>query len=82
MELSLFGGLQLIDDTGNTVDLRARKTKALLRDGIYASLLSSHRRALHHRAAVWYRERDTALHARHLDLAGDEGAAAAYLRAA
>ncbi|MEW8470961.1 MAG: BTAD domain-containing putative transcriptional regulator [Candidatus Thiodiazotropha sp.] len=30
MELSLFGGFQLIDDTGAAVELRARKTKALL----------------------------------------------------
>ncbi|MEW8506589.1 MAG: BTAD domain-containing putative transcriptional regulator [Candidatus Thiodiazotropha sp.] len=30
MELSLFGGFQLIDDTGAAVELKARKTKALL----------------------------------------------------
>lgn len=55
---------------------------ALLRDGIYVSLLSTQRRALHLRASDWYRQRDSALHARHLDLAGDEGAAVAYLHAA
>ncbi|PUB81427.1 MAG: hypothetical protein DBP02_18280 [gamma proteobacterium symbiont of Ctena orbiculata] len=30
MELSLFGGFQLIDDSGTAVDLRSRKAKALL----------------------------------------------------
>lgn len=55
---------------------------ALLHEGVYASLLPSHRRALHLRAAEWYQESDSALHARHLDLAENEGAAAAYLRAA
>ncbi|MBV2138342.1 MAG: AAA family ATPase [Candidatus Thiodiazotropha sp. (ex Ctena orbiculata)] len=55
---------------------------ALLRDAIYESLLPSQRRALHLRAAAWYQHRDPALHARHLDLGGNEGAAEAYLRAA
>ncbi|MEW8292526.1 MAG: BTAD domain-containing putative transcriptional regulator [Candidatus Thiodiazotropha endolucinida] len=55
---------------------------ALLRDAIYDSLLTSHRRALHLRAAAWYRQRDAALHARHLDLGGSGDAAQAYLQAA
>jgi tetratricopeptide (TPR) repeat protein len=54
----------------------------LLREGIYASLLPSQRRALHLRAAEWYRESDPALYARHLDLADDPGAEKAYLHAA
>ncbi|MEW8029610.1 MAG: BTAD domain-containing putative transcriptional regulator [Candidatus Thiodiazotropha sp.] len=55
---------------------------ALLREAIYDSLLSSHRRALHLRAAEWYQPRDAALYARHLDLGGNDDAADAYLQAA
>ena len=55
---------------------------ALIRDGAYASLLLTARRALHLRAADWYAERDATLHAEHLDRAGDPRAADAYLRAA
>ena len=55
---------------------------ALIRDGAYASLLHSARRALHLRAAQWYDGRDAALRALHLDRADDPGAAAAYLAAA
>jgi tetratricopeptide (TPR) repeat protein len=55
---------------------------ALIRDGAYASLLHTARRALHLRAADWYAERDATLHAEHLDRAGDPRAADAYLRAA
>ncbi|PVV08856.1 MAG: hypothetical protein B6D77_10955 [gamma proteobacterium symbiont of Ctena orbiculata] len=55
---------------------------ALLRDAIYDSLLASHRRALHIKAAAWYEQRDAALYARHLDLGGNEAAAEAYLGAA
>ena len=55
---------------------------ALIRDGAYASLLLTARRALHLRAADWYTERDATLHAEHLDRAGDPRAAGAYLRAA
>jgi class 3 adenylate cyclase/tetratricopeptide (TPR) repeat protein len=54
---------------------------ALIRDGAYASLLHSARRALHLRAAQWYAGRDAPLHAEHLDRADDPGAAAAYLAA-
>jgi class 3 adenylate cyclase/tetratricopeptide (TPR) repeat protein len=55
---------------------------ALIRDGAYASLLHSHRRALHLRAASWYAQRDPALHALHLERGGDPRAAQAYLAAA
>ena len=55
---------------------------ALIRDGAYASLLHSARRALHLRAAEWYAGRDAALRALHLDRADDPEAAAAYLAAA
>ena len=55
---------------------------ALIRDGAYASLLHSARRALHLRAAEWYAGRDATLHAEHLDRADDPRAAAAYLAAA
>ena len=55
---------------------------ALIRDGAYASLLHSARRALHLRAAEWYENRDLVLHAGHLDRADDPRAAAACLRAA
>jgi len=55
---------------------------ALVRDGIYGSLLKARRRELHLAAAAWYGERDLALRAQHLDLAGSEEAAPAYLAAA
>ncbi|MDP6342963.1 MAG: tetratricopeptide repeat protein [Alphaproteobacteria bacterium] len=55
---------------------------ALIRDGALASMLSPQRRELHLRAAAWFAERDTLLHANHLDAAEDPGAAAAYLTAA
>ena len=55
---------------------------ALMRDGIYGSLLKARRRELHRAAAGWYAERDPTLHAQHLDLAEDPGAARAYLAAA
>ncbi|MCC6197613.1 MAG: AAA family ATPase [Burkholderiales bacterium] len=55
---------------------------ALIRDGAYASLLTSRRRALHQRAAQWYEAHDPSLHAEHLDRAEDPRAAAAYLAAA
>ena len=55
---------------------------ALIRDGAYASLLHSVRRALHLKAADWYAGHDAALRAGHLDRAGDSRAADAYLEAA
>ncbi|MEO8752499.1 MAG: adenylate/guanylate cyclase domain-containing protein [Casimicrobiaceae bacterium] len=55
---------------------------ALIRDGAYASLLHSVRRALHLRAAEWYADVDATLRAEHLDRADDPRAAQAYLDAA
>jgi class 3 adenylate cyclase/tetratricopeptide (TPR) repeat protein len=55
---------------------------ALVRDGIYGSLLKARRRELHRAAAVWYEPRDLALGARHLELGEDPRAAPAYLAAA
>lgn len=54
---------------------------ALVRDGVYNSLLVSNRKELHRRAADWYRSHDPALCAEHLDRADDPGAAEAYLNA-
>jgi class 3 adenylate cyclase/tetratricopeptide (TPR) repeat protein len=55
---------------------------ALIRDGVYDSLLRSRRTALHLRAAEWFAARDLALCAEHLDRAQDPGAPEAYLDAA
>ena len=57
-------------------------THALVRDGVYSSLLKRRRASLHRRAAAWFASRDLALRAQHLDRAQDSGAAAAYLAAA
>lgn len=55
---------------------------ALVRDAVYGSLLKTRRRELHRTAAAWFAAHDPLLRARHLDLAEDPGAAAAYLAAA
>ncbi|HEX6999294.1 MAG TPA: adenylate/guanylate cyclase domain-containing protein [Gammaproteobacteria bacterium] len=55
---------------------------ALICDGVYASLLRASARVLHRDAAVWYRDRDLALHAEHLERAADPAAAAAFAAAA
>jgi class 3 adenylate cyclase/tetratricopeptide (TPR) repeat protein len=55
---------------------------ALIRDGVYGSLLRARRRALHRKAADWFHGRDAGLEAEHLDRAEDPTAAAAYLAAA
>ena len=55
---------------------------ALIRDGVYASLLTNRRRELHHRASDWFSDHDPVLHAQHLEGAGDPGAPGAYLAAA
>ena len=55
---------------------------ALIRDGVYASLLKPRRIELHSRAAAWFRETDLPLHAEHLEKADDPAAANAYLAAA
>ena len=48
---------------------------------IHAAMPPAQRRLLHARLAALYRDRDPVLHARHLDRAGDDGAACAYLAA-
>jgi class 3 adenylate cyclase/tetratricopeptide (TPR) repeat protein len=55
---------------------------ALVRDGVYGSLLGPARRELHRRAAAWFGTSDPILRAQHLDLASDEMAPSAYLEAA
>ncbi len=55
---------------------------ALVRDGVYATLLRGPRQDLHAKAAQWFDGRDATLHARHLEAAGDPGAGAAYRVAA
>jgi class 3 adenylate cyclase/tetratricopeptide (TPR) repeat protein len=55
---------------------------ALIRDGVYASLLSDSRRRLHAKAAEAFAESDLVLQAEHLDRAEDPLAAGAYLTAA
>jgi len=55
---------------------------ALIRDGVYASLLKARKSALHRRAAEWFKTRDPQLFAEHLDRADAPEAAAAYLAAA
>ncbi|MEE8247522.1 MAG: tetratricopeptide repeat protein, partial [Alphaproteobacteria bacterium] len=55
---------------------------ALIREGVYSSLLQAGRRALHRVAADWFAGRDPVLHAEHLERAADPGAAAAYRLAA
>ncbi len=54
---------------------------ALVREGIYTSLLQDARRKLHGLAADYYRERDPVLHAEHLDRAQSPMAVQAYLDA-
>lgn len=55
---------------------------ALVREGVYASLLRAEREKLHKRAARWYESRDPVLAAEHLEAARDPEAAPAYHRAA
>ncbi|MEK9719604.1 MAG: tetratricopeptide repeat protein, partial [Quisquiliibacterium sp.] len=55
---------------------------ALVKDGVYSSLLKAARASLHRRAAQWFAGQDLTLRAEHLDRAQDSGAAAAYLDAA
>jgi tetratricopeptide (TPR) repeat protein len=55
---------------------------ALIRDGVYDSLLQTRRRELHRRAADWFADRDRVLHVEHLDRAEDAAAPLAYLEAA
>lgn len=55
---------------------------ALVREGVYGSLLTARRETLHRAAAGWYRDHDPVLRAQHLDRAGNGDAPAAYLEAA
>lgn len=55
---------------------------ALIREGVNQSLLSSRKRSLHSKAAEWFKPLDAPLYAEHLDRAGDETAAQAYIEAA
>jgi class 3 adenylate cyclase/tetratricopeptide (TPR) repeat protein len=55
---------------------------ALIRDGVYASLLNSTKKELHQNAANWFADRDITLHAQHLDRAESPEAAGAYAEAA
>jgi class 3 adenylate cyclase/tetratricopeptide (TPR) repeat protein len=57
-------------------------THALIQEGAYSSLLKRQRCELHLCAAAWFAGRDSALHAEHLDRAGDAKAANSYLHAA
>lgn len=55
---------------------------ALVRDGVYASLLRQTRRDLHRKAASWFETRDPGLCAEHFERAEDERAPQAYAAAA
>lgn len=55
---------------------------ALVRDGVYTSLLEARRRELHLKAAQWFADRDQELKAEHLARAEDPAASSAYLEAA
>lgn len=55
---------------------------ALVRDGVYGSLLRSRRNELHLAAADWFADNDLPLRAEHLEQAGHKGAAEAYRAAA
>lgn len=55
---------------------------ALIRDGVYSSLLKANRQALHLRAAGWFADHDLVLRAEHLDRADAPAAPKAYMEAA
>jgi len=55
---------------------------ALVRDGVYGSLLRSRRNALHLKAAAWFAASDLPLRAEHLEQAGHPDAAEAFFDAA
>ncbi len=55
---------------------------ALIRDGVYESILTPARRQFHGKAAAFFQDGDLVLHAEHLERAGDPAAACAYLQAA
>jgi class 3 adenylate cyclase/tetratricopeptide (TPR) repeat protein len=55
---------------------------ALVREGVYSSLLGARRKELHGRAARWFVDQDPILRAEHLDRAEAPEAGSAYLEAA
>ena len=55
---------------------------ALVREGVYASLLKSSGRKLHQTAALWFAKKDLELSAEHFRCAEDKRAPQAYLNAA
>jgi class 3 adenylate cyclase/tetratricopeptide (TPR) repeat protein len=55
---------------------------ALVREGVYSSLLKATRSELHVRAAEWFADHDPTLRAQHLDRAESRDAPQAYLEAA
>ena len=55
---------------------------ALIREGVYDSLLTDQRQRYHHKAAEWFGSGEPELQAEHLERAGDPAAARAYLSAA
>jgi len=55
---------------------------ALIRDGVYESILTASRKRMHLKAAEWFAASDIVLRAEHLHLAEDLRAARAYLDAA
>ena len=55
---------------------------ALIRDGVYQTVLRDEKKRLHEGAADWFGKSDALLHAEHLAKAGNPSAAAAFLRAA
>ncbi|MEO0535603.1 MAG: adenylate/guanylate cyclase domain-containing protein [Cyanobacteria bacterium P01_A01_bin.123] len=59
-----------------------RFAHALIREGIYGSLLKRDRRTFHRQAATWFEQQDLELWAIHLDRAGDSQAVTAYEAAA
>jgi len=68
----------LLRDDGGSLSF----SHALIREGVYESMLKRTRTGLHRRAADWYATRDATLYAQHLDRAEAPEAAAAYLAAA
>lgn len=55
---------------------------SLSQETVYTSMLTSHREALHRRAADWFADRDKEFQAEHLSSANDPGAAQVFLEAA
>jgi class 3 adenylate cyclase/tetratricopeptide (TPR) repeat protein len=77
-ELSGLLGEQLVRPEGDSFLF----SHAMIRDGVYASLLTTTRERLHVRAAEWFAEKDFTLKAQHLEQGNDPGAPIAYLEAA